>query len=111
MERPQRTTLQNKSLHLWLRQVSETLNDAGLDMKKTLKESVDIPWDKEGRNAKEHLWRPVMEAMTGEESTTDMDTLDPTLITDVINRHIGEKFGVTLPPWPNRFNQFSEPER
>ena len=104
-EKPQRTEKQNRSLHLWLRQVSETLNDAGLDMKKTLKPSVDIPWDKEGRNAKEHLWRPVMEAMTGEESTTDMDTTDPSEVYLVICRHISEKHGVTLPPFPDRFHR------
>ena len=98
-----RTPKQNASLHLWLRQVSECLNGAGLDMKKTLKPHVDIPWTEE--NAKEHLWKPVMEAMTGGESTTDMDSAGPSEICRVITRHIGEKFGVVLPPWPDRFTQ------
>jgi hypothetical protein len=39
-----RTMAQNSALHLWLGQVAQTLNDAGLDMKKTLKPNVDIPW-------------------------------------------------------------------
>ena len=49
----QRNQLMNRSLHLYLTHLSEALNDAGYDMKKTLKADVDIPWD--STNAKEYL--------------------------------------------------------
>lgn len=103
MQRDQRTLKQNNSLHLWLEQVAETLNDNGFDMKKTLKPEIDIPWTK--TSAKEFLYKPILEAMTNKDSTTDMDTLEPSIICDVLSKHIGEKFGVVLPPFPNRFNQ------
>lgn len=104
LEAKQRTNQQNRALHLWLTQVSKTLNDAGLDMKATLKEDVEIPWTME--MAKEYLWRPIMKITTGEGSTTDMNTIDPTVITETITRHMGQKHGVVLPPWPDRFGQY-----
>ena len=103
MDKPQRTLSQNAALHLWLRQTADLLNDAGMDMKKTLKESVDIPWTEE--SAKLHLWKPVMEAMTGNDSTTEMDTVEPSEICKVITKHIGENHGVVLTEWPNRFTR------
>ena len=102
-EEHQRTLQQNKALHKWLRQVADTLNDAGLDMKTVLKPEVDIAWTPE--MAKEYLWRPIQKIMTGEESTADAVTTDYNEIRLVITRHMGAKLGVTLPPWPDRFSQ------
>ena len=100
----QRTAKQSDCLHLWLRQVSEVLNDAGLDMKTVLMaKSVEVPWTE--KSAKEVLWRPIQEAMTLYESTTEASTTDYPAIHDVLCRHFGQKMGVTLPPWPDRFSQ------
>ena len=41
---PSRTLTQNKAIHKYFELLSEGLNDAGLDMKKVLKPSVDIDW-------------------------------------------------------------------
>ena len=98
----QRTVTQNKCLHSWLQQVADTLNDAGLDVRAVLKHDAEIPWTQE--NAKNLLWRTVQEAMINKESTTEMTTIDCTAICDVITRHLGQKLGVGLPPWPSRFN-------
>jgi hypothetical protein len=99
---PPRTAKQNASLHLWLRQVSEVLNDAGLDIRATLKEDFNIPWTEYA--AKELLWRPIQEILTGEQSSTKISTIEPSVIVDIIVRHIGEKHGVELPAWPDRFS-------
>ena len=40
-----RTDKQNKSLHLYFVLLADALNDAGLDMRKTLKPGVEIPWN------------------------------------------------------------------
>jgi len=93
-----RTSAQNASLHLWLRQLSEVLNLAGLDMRHVIKEEIDIPWTTE--SAKEYLWRPVQKAMTGKESTTEPNKLEYPEISDAISRHLSQKFGITPPPWP-----------
>ena len=104
MSDQQRTVKQNASLHLWLRMVADCLNDAGLDMKKTLQPSIDIPWTEE--TAKNHLWKPVQEAMTGNDSTAEATTTDYDKVCQTITRHLSERFeGLVIPPWPDRFGQ------
>ena len=93
-----RTRQQNESLHLYLRHLAEALNDAGLDMKKTLKEEIDIPWNED--RAKEFLWRPLQKAMTGKDSSTEPSTADYVEIYSVLNRHLATKLGVSV-PWPS----------
>ena len=100
----QRSNLQNSSLHLYLSHLSEALNDAGYDMKKTLKQEVDIPWDAKGVNAKEFLWRPIQKALTKKDSTTKPTTKDYVYIYEVLSRHLVEKFGVNV-PWPSKDNK------
>ncbi len=86
------TPQQRKALHLYLRELAAALNAAGLDMKATLKPSVEIPWTEE--MAKEFLWRPIQKVMTKKESTEELDKLDVSEIYAVLDRHIAEKFGV-----------------
>lgn len=93
MDKP-RTEAQNKALHLYFTQLAEMLNDAGLDMRKVLRPSISIPWS--GKTIKEYLWKPVMEFQLQKSSTTEMTTKDINEVYDTINRHIGEKFGITL---------------
>lgn len=94
----QRTSPQNRSLHLYFDMLAEKLNESGLDMRKTLKPGIEIPWTRE--SVKNHLWRPIQEAMTGKHSTTELDTVDPSAIYEVLNRHLSEKFGVSV-EWPS----------
>lgn len=94
-EEKQRTLQQNKALHKWFDLVAETLNEAGLDMRKTLKQEIEISWTRSA--VKEYLWRPVMRAMIGKESTTQMSTTDIDKIFNVLNRHLGEKLKVHQP--------------
>ena len=93
----QRTDIQNNALHLYFQMLSDALNMAGLDMKKTLKPEIDIPWSKE--TVKDYLWRPIQEAMTGKASTTELDKLEPSDIYMVLDRHLSEKFGIHV-EWP-----------
>jgi hypothetical protein len=95
----QRSDLQNSSLHLYLSHLAEALNDAGYDMKRTLKQEVDIPWGKE--SAKEHLWRPIQELLTKKDSTTKPTTKEYVYIYEVLSRHLVEKLGVNV-PWPSK---------
>lgn len=88
---PQRTKQQNKALHVLFRLLSEQLNSAGLDMRKTLKPSVQIPWDP--ITVKEYLWRPIQEAQLDKRSTTELTTVEIDQVFDTINKHLGERFG------------------
>lgn len=95
-----RTNRQNNSLHLYLSMLSKALTDAGLDMKKTLKPEIDIPWDEEGRNAKEYLWSPIQKVVLNVESTTDADTKGYDKVYSVLHRHMSDKHGVNV-LWPS----------
>jgi hypothetical protein len=94
METRKRTIRQNSALHLYLEHLSEALNGAGLDMRKTLRADIDIPWTME--SAKEWLWKPVQRALYGKSSTTELTTTDITKIYDTLNRHLSQKFGVSV---------------
>lgn len=96
----QRTLTQNRALHLFLGQLCDVLNDAGLDMRAVLKQDVELPWTVE--NAKDYLWRPIQQALTGKGSTTEITTVEPTVIHETLARHLGQKLGVVCPPWPSR---------
>jgi len=89
------TTKQMKALHLGFEQMAQMLNDAGLDMKKVLKPSVDIPWTK--LTVKEYLWRPIMQAYTRKGSTAALTTKETVNTWDVLNRHLGENLGIHQP--------------
>lgn len=91
-----RTLKQNDSLHLYYELLATALNDAGLDMKKVLKPHVNISWNKE--NIKTYLWKPLQKAITGKESTKELDKVSEiTEIYEHLNRHLSEKFGVSVP--------------
>lgn len=92
---PQRTKRQNKALHVLFRLMSDNLNEHGLDMRKTLKPGVEIPWTPEA--VKEYLWRPIQEAQLNKHSTTELTTIDIDKVFDTINKHMGEKHGLHVP--------------
>lgn len=94
MEEKQRTERQNKALHLMFTQLAEELNNSGLDMRKTLKPEISIPWD--SRSIKEYLWRPIQKAQLGKESTTELTKGEIDKVFETLTRHLGERFGLSL---------------
>ena len=96
-KKEKRTLKQNNALHLYFSNLAEELNDAGFDMKKTIR--VDIPWTP--YTVKEYLWRPLQEAYLLKRSTTELDKQkDIDAVYDILNRAIGERTGVFV-PFPN----------
>ena len=90
-----RTAKQNDSLHLYLSQLAQELNDSGQDMRKVLKPTVDIPWSTD--TAKRFLWKPIQKVMVDKESTTDLTTDEVDKIYRVLDRHVSEKCGLHVP--------------
>jgi len=90
----QRTTQQNKALHLYFQHLADALSDAGLDMRKTLKPSVEIPWS--AKTVKEDIWKPIMQAQLGKRSTTEMESKDIDLVFNTITRHLANRFGLSV---------------
>mgnify|MGYP000920922920 FL=1 len=96
----QRTLPQNSALHVFFTQLSHTLNDMGLDQRKVLKPSINIPWTKE--SVKKMIWQPIQEAMYGTNSTTFLHKQGQIdRVHEVIMRELGEKHGVEYIPFPN----------
>lgn len=93
-EKP-RTLKQNNSLHKYFELLAIELNDAGYDMKAVLKPEVDIPWEKE--TIKKYLWKPIQKAFKLKESTTELTTAEINQVYEVLNRHLGDKFGIHVP--------------
>lgn len=95
-----RTITQNAALHKYCELLAEALNDAGLDMRRVIKEEVDIPWNMQ--NVKEHLWRPIYTAVTHEHSTTKADTSQYGEVYSVLSRHLSQKLEGLYVPWPSK---------
>lgn len=90
-----RTARQNRALHVFLRLLSEALNDAGLDQRKVLKPNFPIPWTT--HSTKENLFKPIMKAMFEIESTTKLERVQVSQVYDVLNRSLSEKYGISIP--------------
>ena len=93
-----RTSLQNASLHKWMSLLADALNLSGQDMRKTIRQDIDISWTE--YNIKEYLFKPMMKAMYGKESTTQLSTVEIQKVYELVDKTIAERTGVTI-PWPN----------
>jgi hypothetical protein len=99
----QRTLTQNRALHLWLGMLADQLNASGMDMRKTLRHDVELPWSVE--TCKEFLWRPIQEAVLRKESTTEANRIEYSQVFEVLAHHMAIRLGVTVPEWPRKNQQ------
>jgi hypothetical protein len=98
-----RTGVQNNSIHLGLQLLADGLNAAGLDMKKVLKQEVDIPWTMD--SCKTFLFKPIMKALYGKESTTELDKVgEIDEVWDTMMRFLAQKFNFEHIPFPSEDN-------
>lgn len=89
----QRTLQQNKALHKYFELLADSLNEAGLDMKKVI--TVDVPWSPD--TVKQWLWKPVQKAQLLKESTTELTTAEVDKVYETVNRLMAEKFEIHVP--------------
>lgn len=99
---------QRGSLHVYCQHLATALNDSGWDMKKTLKAEAEIPWTM--YSIKENIWKPVLESMSGKDSTESQETTDVSEIYETVNRFVAQRTGVSV-PWPSLQEQQSMGER
>jgi hypothetical protein len=94
---------QINALNLFCGMQADAYNSAGLDQKVVLgalfREATPIPWTKE--TFKANVWKVLMEAMTGEESTNDLNSVEPSQIYEQIVLMNGERLGVPTVPFPS----------
>ena len=85
-----RTYQQNRALHKYYDWVATALSDAGLDIKHVIK--ADVPWTMD--SVKNLMWRPIQKALLGKESTTSLKKNEIDTVYEVMNRLLGEKYGI-----------------
>ena len=86
-----RSNKQNAVLHLLFRRLAEGLNDAGFEITHPFKSDLEIPYTE--HSVKELLYRPIIEAMFGESSSTQLSTSQfseaMTTLVDAVCRNTG----------------------
>nr|BAR33282.1 hypothetical protein [uncultured Mediterranean phage uvMED] len=103
----QRSELQNRAIHVFCREIAESLNNAGIERETSikiksnvLKNVVDVPWSME--LVKDLIWRPVQLAKYPEkESTVKLERAEVSDVAEIIIKHLGENFGIYV-PFPDR---------
>ena len=90
-----RSDPQNRAIHLFCRLLAEALNDAGFDVRRTMKADFEVPWNE--TLVKELIWRPVQIAMLNKKSTTQLNKMEVSDIYEVINQNIASKHAVHVP--------------
>ena len=95
-----RTITQNAAIHLYFKMLAHDLNDAGFSVMQVMKHDAEIPWN--DKLVKELLWKKVQSVMTDKRSTTKLDTTEISQVYEVINRHIAQTTGVSV-PFPDKF--------
>lgn len=93
-----RTGKQNASLHVYLRAVSQTLNDAGMSVDKFFKSGYEVPFNEV--TVKEEIWHKMQVAVTGKEHSSDLTPGEMIEVFDRLNAVLADK-GIHI-PWPSK---------
>lgn len=80
---------QREAFHVGCQELADYFTAHGLDMKAVLKHDVDIPWTKD--TVKEFIFRPIMLAMFGYKSHTQLKKGEVSKLWDVAMKHLGER--------------------
>ena len=70
--------------------VANALNNAGLDIKKTL--IVDVSWS--SHTVKEIMWKGIQKVLLNKTSTTKLTKSEVTKVYETLNRMLAERYGV-----------------
>ena len=91
-----RTDQQRKAIEVYCDNVAEAMNSAGHGLKAVLEQkALDVPCTQE--NMKEIIFKGIARAMFNKLSTTELNTAEVNEVYEVMNRWLGEKFGVHVP--------------
>ena len=92
----QRTSLQNRSLHLYCEMVASELNERGITTVQFFDEGFEMPFTQD--IVKDNIWRKVQVALLDKESTIDLERKECEKVYDIINLKLSER-GLHI-PWP-----------
>ena len=93
-----RTQRQNRALHVFCRQLAETVREKDFDTAKFFKSGFEVPFTTE--IVKDNVWKPIQRAVTNKERSSKLSRTEVSEVFDVINRLLAEK-GIHV-PWPEK---------
>ena len=94
MQDKKRTLAQNRSIHLWFEHLSQSLNESGLTIEKTLTGKVEILWN--STTVKEILFKQIMKHYTGKQSTTELTTKELSQVAEMLTKYLAENHGLVV---------------
>lgn len=97
------TKKQRGSLHLWCEMCAKVLNSHNLEceiINPITKVKYSMPWTM--NLFKENVYKYVLFAMTGKNSTEKQNTVDPSMVSMIVSKRYSEN-GVILPDWPRAY--------
>ena len=83
----QRTTQQNRAVHLWFTHIAKELNDAGFEQAITIG-TVDVPWSEDSIKV---LFKKIGRYQFNKGKTSQMTTKELTEVAETLNRFLAEK--------------------
>lgn len=99
----QRTLQQNKSIRVFDRLLAAELNAKGYTVKLVLdkmKTGTEVPWTESAVH--ELLWKRMQKGLTGKESSTELDTIQPSDIHQTLMNWCVENLeGIDYVDWPS----------
>jgi hypothetical protein len=99
----QRTSTQNKAIHVYLEMVARELSNQGQTLQGVVKQIAWTEITPTKQAIKEVLWRPVMEIVTGKKSTTELTTAEVSKVYEIISMFLAKNFSIDL-PFPSEEN-------
>lgn len=90
----QRTSKQNRALHSYLEHLADALDREGHTLQDVVAciRKAEIRPTKE--NMKEVVWKPMMKALYGLESTTELSTAQVDRVYEAVNAFVGREFHI-----------------
>jgi len=102
-----RTNKQNASLHKWLTQIAEMLNESG----QTYTTEMGIPIRYSLNLLKEFYWKPTQKVLFGIESTTEMTGVMLNNLIDSFTLWLSHKKNIEAPEFPNKQSLINDIEK
>jgi hypothetical protein len=90
-----RSDRQNNAMHLWFRQIATELNDAGYWVRHPFSDKLEIPFTE--ILVKETLYKPILKAMYGKNSTAKLTPKELSEAAEVLIRWLSEHKKVYIP--------------
>ena len=98
----QRTNQQNKSIRVFDRLLADELNARGYTVKLVLdkmRTGAEVPWTPSATH--ELLWKTMQKGLTGNESSTQLDTVQPSDIHQALMHWLAENLEIDYIDFPS----------